>query len=325
VPSKNPIAAVGSVRNFMNIVKEVNFDEIRDRAEQAPRILMVSTQEDSARSAAADLFGPESDRYVELRTGDRASGIELNRYDTVIVWDPDRTGLFEDVRKNAARGSANNLYFLASDRVDAADRLRSEIVMTNPDLAPAFGRWFVPFRAPAVHAIIDGTSKANAKFALVSNVPSVVPILGSFIAAGADLIVLTKNQIMMAYKLAAANGRDLSDQTGILRELAPVVGAGFVWRTVAREATSFLPFLAGTIPKVAIAFAGTYTVGLAADYYYRFGQKPTRDQMRRFSEQAIKLAASIPLPGRDKSDREEEVIEAELRESVENSTTKPDQ
>jgi uncharacterized protein (DUF697 family) len=155
---------------------------------------------------------------------------------------------------------------------------RSEILLNDPELAPSIGRHFLELRAEAIHAIIDSTAKANAKFALISNVPSIVPILGSFLAAGADFIVLTKNQVMMSYKLAAANGRALDDQTGILRELVPVVGIGFVWRTVAREATSFLPLMAGTIPKVAIAFVGTYTVGRAVDYYYRFGTKPPKEQ-----------------------------------------------
>lgn len=317
MPSKNPIAAVGSVRNFMNLVKEVNFDEIRDRAEQAPRILMVARTEAMAEEATTSLFGEGSGGYVDFRVGDRSDRVDPSRYDTVIVCDPDRTGLFDQVRKQSTNGRTSNMFQLSHAGPDAYTQLRMAIVMAEPELAPAYGRWFEPFRGSAVHAIIDGTAKANAKFAFVSNVPSIVPLFGGLIAASADLIVLTKNQVMMSYKLAAANGRDLGDQAGILRELAPVVGAGFVWRTVAREATSFLPFMAGTIPKVGIAFAGTYSVGLAADYYYRFGKKPTRDQMRAFSQQAVKLAASIPLPGRSASDKQEAVIDAEIRASVE--------
>jgi hypothetical protein len=44
--------------------------------------------------------------------------------------------------------------------------------------------------------------------------------------------------------------------------------------------------------------------------------------MRSFSQQAVKLAASIPLPGRSASDREEAAIEATLRESVDESRQK---
>lgn len=324
MPSKNPIAAVGSVRNFMNLVKEVNFEEIRDRAEQAPRVLMVARTQTEADEATNIVFGEGSGGYVDYRVGERSDRIDPSRYDAVIVWDPDRTGLHDEVKRQAANNRTGNVFQLGSVNPDAVNQLRTAIVATDLELAPAFGRWFAPFRAPAVHAIIDGTAKANAKFAFISNVPSIVPLFGGLISASADLIVLTKNQIMMSYKLAAANGRDLSDQTGILRELAPVVGAGFVWRSVAREATSFLPFMAGTIPKVGIAFAGTYSVGLAADYYYRFGKKPSKDQMRAFSQQAVKLAASIPLPGRTASDKQEAVIEAEIRESVDEAEKQRD-
>jgi uncharacterized protein (DUF697 family) len=155
------------------------------------------------------------------------------------------------------------------------------------------------FRTASEKAIVDETAKANAQFSLVSNVPAVIPILGSFVSAGADLIVLTKNQIMMCYKIAAAHDRDLHDQVGVIRELAPVVGAGFLWRTVAREATSFIPFAAGTIPKVIIAYAGTFSVGHAADFYYRFGKKPSADQIRALTKQATQIAKQLPFANKD--------------------------
>jgi hypothetical protein len=100
----------------------------------------------------------------------------------------------------------------------------------NPDRAPAFGRALPGFRAMAAKQIIDETAMANAQFSLVSNIPTLLPVVGNLAAAGADFIVLTKNQVMMLYKLAAASGRDLHDQRGILQEVLPVVGAGLVPR-----------------------------------------------------------------------------------------------
>src|SRR5699024_11012998 len=112
----------------------------------------------------------------------------------------------------------------------------------------------------AVRAIINETSKANAQFALVSNASAVVPIVGNLMTVGADLVVLTKNQVMMCYKIAAAHDRELGNQFAIIRELSPVVGAGFIWRTIAREASAMIPLAAGTIPKVAVAYAGTTAI-----------------------------------------------------------------
>ena len=84
---------------------------------------------------------------------------------------------------------------------------------------------------------------------------------------------------------------------GILQDVLPVVGAGLLWRTVAREAATLLPFAAGTIPKVAIAYVGTTAVGRAAEFYYRTGLKPTRSQMDQFARQAAELLRQLDLPG----------------------------
>jgi uncharacterized protein (DUF697 family) len=167
----------------------------------------------------------------------------------------------------------------------------------NADRAPAFGRALPAFRPAAAKQVIDETAAANAQFSLVSNIPTILPIVGNIAAAGADFIVLTKNQVMMLYKLAAVYGRDLRDQRGILQDVLPVVGAGLFWRTAARQAATWLPFAAGTIPKLAIAYVGTMAVGRAADFYYRTGLKPTRSQMDQFTRQAVELLRQLDLPG----------------------------
>jgi len=296
--------AVGSLKNFVNVVKEVDFEEVRARAERVPTIIIISSDADHAFKAAVDIFGERPERYVELKgvSDGQAVRIDAYRYEVVIVYDPDRTSLLDRVRQATASGFNGKLYFLAASLPGPrtpAEQVRLEMVTAQPDLAPALGRFFPEFRPAATKAIVDETSRANAQFALVSNVPAIVPVLGGFIAAGADVIVLTKNQIMMCYKLAALHGKDLHDQTRVITELVPVVGAGFLWRTAAREATSFLPLAAGTIPKVGIAYAGTMAVGWATDFYYRYGKKPTKSQLSEFTKRATELAQSIPLPGRD--------------------------
>jgi uncharacterized protein (DUF697 family) len=172
-----------------------------------------------------------------------------------------------------------------------------DVVKRVADRAPALGRALPAFRPAAVKQIIDETAGANAQFSFVSNIPALIPVVGSIAAAGADFIILTKNQVMMLYKLAAVYGRDLHDQRGILKEVLPVVGAGLAWRTVAREAAALLPFAAGTIPKVAIAFFGTIVVGRAADYFYRTGLKPTREQLDQFRWQAAERLRHFEFPG----------------------------
>jgi hypothetical protein len=58
-----------------------------------------------------------------------------------------------------------------------------------------------------------------------------------------------------------------------------------------------LPFAAGTIPKLAIAYVGTMAVGRAAEFYYGTGLKPTRSQMDQFARQAVERLRQLDLPG----------------------------
>lgn len=294
-----PIGAVGTVRSFMNVVKDIDFEETRNNAEQVPSILVLASEGDLVQKAANLLFGEDDRNGVVARAwADAEQDFDPTRYDVVIVYDPEGTGLFDTVRlATANRRDTSNVFFLSANLAvgsDPVQDVRFEILEMLPDMAPAFGRFHPLWRKAAVNAIVDQTSRANAQFALVSNIPAIIPVLGGLISAGADLLVLTKNQVMMCYKIAAAHGEDLENQFAIVRELTPVVGAGFLWRTAAREAAAFVPFAAGTIPKVAIAFAGTLTMGKAADYYYQYGSKPSRSQLDRLRKQAVDLASKVP-------------------------------
>ena len=291
--------ALDSMRTMMNVLREVSPDEIREQAETLPRLLIVAPTTEAARRLGLEVTGPEGQAGTVVRAVDEP--IEsVGQVDAAVVWDPERTGAGSRVAE-ALRFASPPVQIIrfdgsAPEDLDAVHRLRAEILKRNPDRAPAFGRALPVFRPAAAKQVINDTAAANAQFSLVSNLPTLLPIIGNIAAAGADFIVLTKNQVMMLYKLAAVFGRDLRDQRGILQDVLPVVGAGLLWRTAAREAASLLPFAAGTIPKVAIAYAGTMAVGRAAEFYYRTGLKPTRSQMDQFTRQAADLLRDVDLP-----------------------------
>ncbi|MBA2758917.1 MAG: hypothetical protein H0U38_04415 [Chloroflexia bacterium] len=302
MPKFSPLGALGSIRGFLSVVREVDFDEVRGRAETAPSILLVTDDPGRGEQAIQRLFGDDAIARVDLRTAD-FGGVDRSRYDLVCVLDPEGYGVLTEVQRTLGDEASQKLVFLKSDNAGQTDaqvvESRDQLVALNSDLTPALGRRFPELRLAAVKAIVDETAKANAQFSLISNVPAVVPFIGGLVAASADLIVLTKNQVMMVYKIAAAHEKDLGDQMRIMRELAPVVGSGFVWRTVAREAASFLPLAAGTVPKVAIAYVGTVVLGRAADYYYRYGQKPTREHLREFTKRASETASRLRISRQD--------------------------
>jgi uncharacterized protein (DUF697 family) len=82
---------------------------------------------------------------------------------------------------------------------------------------------------------------------------------------GADLPVLTLNQIRLVLRIASAYGAEIDGQR--VPELLGVLGAGFGFRAVAREALDFVP-VAGWLLQGAVAYAGTRALGEAARRYF---------------------------------------------------------
>lgn len=85
---------------------------------------------------------------------------------------------------------------------------------------------------------------------------------------GADLPVLTLNQIRMVLRIAAAYGEEIDRERAL--ELLAVVGAGLGFRALARQALAFVPGPGWAI-KGGIAYAGTRALGEAAIRYFESG------------------------------------------------------
>ncbi|HEY3111069.1 MAG TPA: hypothetical protein VGL23_20085 [Chloroflexota bacterium] len=177
--------------------------------------------------------------------------------------------------------------------IDAAQLTRELI----PKMASALGeralamaRTLPGTREAVAQQLIMDSAKANGQFSLVSALPANIPVIGTLTALGADTLVLTKNQALLVFKLAALHGRALDSKVQLATEIAPVVGAAFVWRSIARSLVGLLPGLVSAVPKAAISFAGTYVVGQTAHYYYRWGRRPRRETLEQFSREAVALA-----------------------------------
>ncbi len=142
-------------------------------------------------------------------------------------------------------------------------------------------------REMVVNRLIEDVATLNAGIAMLSAVPSVFPLLGLLAppAAVADMVVLTKNQLLMVLRVAAAYGK-APDWRRRLPELASVLGAAFGWRAVARELVGFVPGGVGMVVKGMVAYAGTLTVGRAAAWYYATGRTPGKAERERLYQQA---------------------------------------
>ncbi|MEX1158992.1 MAG: hypothetical protein WEC79_08705 [Thermomicrobiales bacterium] len=295
----NPVA---TVREVLSIVREMSFDDLRDVALRQPRVAVIARTVDEAREVAGLVFGPEA---AGLVVAQRENEVWPHAADIVLV--------ARDARPDGVRYlDARTVEFSAGEPVE---RIRQSVVRVGDDMELALGRAFPALRQVAAMHVIHVTSRVNGQFALASNLPALVPVVGGLLAAGADTIVLTKNQLMMIYKLAAIHDRDLDNRFRIYQEMVPVVGAGLFWRTVARDLAAMIPFAAGAVPKVAIAYAGTFAAGMAAHVYYHEGKRVDSARMRQFYRRALQelkerpdLLRSLPLPNRLRGDGEQRPV-----------------
>ena len=255
---------------------------LADRREEAIKALFTpeSLLVDSGSGLPAPLALPEPpfiqgyDALTEEARFPRQAGV----YDFVI-----------DVGGNRADAPAGLIVYSVAE-LGGWEATLDRILDDKPTLALALARNFPVFRRRVGQKIINDTASANAQFSLVTGVVEVFPILreiGFPGAAFSDVIVLTKNQAMMTLRLAAAYGLPL-DYKSRMKELAPILLNALGWRTAARELVGLIPGI-GFLAKPAIAYAGTATVGKAAQLYYETGEKVTSAQARRIYKESYEV------------------------------------
>jgi uncharacterized protein (DUF697 family) len=279
-----------NIRDFVGIIRELSFSEIRHEAMIPPRILVVAPSMQTGTDWARKLFGDESGPFIDVVDASNPDADPL-AYDALISIgpiDPDRGRQWIDLFRRASQ----ELYLVEVDPSQANDGvalqgIRRKICDLARDRSVAFGRYIESMRTAAAAEVVSDTSRVNAQFAALSNIPALIPVVGTVFAAGADFLVLTKNQLMMMYRLAAIYDRDLDDRWRVYSELAPVVGAGMFWRTAARQVAAIMPVVLGAVPKVTIAYAGTYAVGQAARYYFEHGDSLSSEEFKQIYREAV--------------------------------------
>ena len=170
------------------------------------------------------------------------------------------------------------------------------VLDARQELEISLARQFPVFRQCVLTRIIQRTSRENALFSIVTALPNVVPNLlelpwtvGEF---ATDTAFLTINQVRMAFLIAAANGKPVGYVEQKL-ELASIAAGAFGWRAIARELIGKIPLGGGLIPKAAIAFAGTYVVGLGLERLHRTGSSMDRNETKVAYAQAIEKGKGI--------------------------------
>lgn len=208
----------------------------------------------------------------------------------------------------AGRGAATPLVLTSAlDRQALLREFVPAVLRLMPGRELALARALPLFRRPVTQRLIDETALINAGYSLTSGLAETVPVLNLPFTAG-DMVMLTKNQALMAYKIALAMGLP-SDWRETLPQLAAVIGGGFLWRQLARQLVGLLPVW-GLLPKVAVAYAGTRVVGSAITYWAATGERLSpqalQERYRQMLQQGRQVARrllarrrqlSLPAPG----------------------------
>ena len=309
----------GDFGSIWKTIREVDVNAIRHEAERG--VTIVCTGQIGALwwveqflRTGPDRYPPQGGRFAlvplgeaggALAVGDTAdlviialdasaplSGAEVARLERVTSSQTGRrlTLLFGEYGAAAAPGSASIDPYTATrvdpEAPDAVAKVRDAVFDALPRDARLAAARLLPGLRPAFAArLTSEVSTSNAAVALASGVPSLVPMLGIPISA-ADTVILTKNQAMMVYRLALACGAPPDFQRRML-EITPVVGGAVVWRQIAGALVGVVPGY-GIVPKTAVAFGGTYIVGLLASRWYETGVLTDAERKRVTAEAAAR-------------------------------------
>ena len=164
------------------------------------------------------------------------------------------------------------------------------LAVVEPDRRLALARQFPALRACAFSTLIDETSKANAGYAFSTGIAEIVPVLGIPMTIG-DTVVLTKNQLVMGYRIALAAGRS-GRPRDLIGEILGVLGGGLLFRQVARQLIGLVPVI-GIVPKVAVAYGGTWAIGRAVTLWATGGGRVTRARLRQLSREGLRRGRAV--------------------------------
>jgi uncharacterized protein (DUF697 family) len=295
--------------NAWRILRDVNLDAIRASAEAPFVLAIVSEEPGDAKGLAALLNGQDEwqpDPAIALLDGRNGIPDWRDRplAAILIARGPALTPALVGVRETLAReGTAivtvvigehdpGGAYRLETSRIatpsidsqlsrDVVDAL---VKIAGPEHRMALARRLLAARTRVTSDIIEETAQANASYALASGLAEIVPVLNAPMNLG-DMVILTKNQLIMGYRLALACGMP-GDPRRLIPEILGVIGGGLLFRQIARQLIGLIPVL-GIAPKVAVSYAGTYAIGRAVTMWAMEGREVSAEAVRRFSREGL--------------------------------------
>ena len=172
------------------------------------------------------------------------------------------------VLPSTAGGAAHVPYVLDENVVHVPGGAGFPVDLIGRRLARELGDLATPLaaRLPALRPVVcDELIRRYSRRNTLIGVAVFVP--------GADLPILTLNQVRLVLRIADAHGFEIDRER--LPEVLAVIGSAFGFRALARRSIGLVP-LVGWAVKGAIAYTGTRTLGEAAVRYFEARAPVTR-------------------------------------------------
>ena len=223
---------------------------------------------------------------VVTRSGDTSSPLARVKDSLLAVRVPVVTVVVASERPGDAlvrAGEAARVCVSSLDAEALAAVAPALLAAVPPGVRLALARRLPGLRPSYFSGLIDETAQANAAYAFTAGMAESVPGLGAPLNL-ADIVVLTKNQLVMSYRIALAAGKRGTPRD-LMGEVIGVIGGGLLFRQGARQLVGLIP-VAGIAPKVAIAYAGTWAIGKAVSSWANDGKRLSATAVRGFYREA---------------------------------------
>ncbi len=309
------------------LLKEMDLEGVRREAERPFQVLVIG-QADDAEAAADLLSGPGDGRHPWLLCTDaaearRRAGSGLIDLAVMVTRPTDAEAAAAATHEVLAAARVPFVTLLVAGTPRANDALarggeagRAVVSTLGAEAVAPLGeailgavpaplrlplaRQLPPLRPVVIAALIEDAARTNALYSLTTGLAEAVPVLNVPLNL-ADVVVLTKNQLLMSYRIALAAGKRGRGRE-LMAEVAGVIGSGLLFRQAGRSLVGLIPGV-GIAPKVAIAYGGTVAIGRAVSVWAQDGGKLTKEAVRGFYLEASRRAKQVAkdLVGRAKS------------------------
>ena len=237
-----------------------------------------------------------------LRAGEQSADMRAARQQWAARKLPMLTVAVGGREKDGAMSAHGGTARVAIDRIDEGGVravVNALMAVVEPERRIGLARQFPAVRTKVFNTLIDETARANAGYAFTTGLAEIVPILDIPLNIG-DMLVLTKNQLMMSYRIALASGKR-GEPRELIGEILGVLGGGLLFRQIARQFVGLLPVI-GIVPKVAVAYGGTWAIGRAVVLWATEGKKVSAARLQQLSREGMARGRDVARSIRNGND-----------------------